>query len=75
MKPRIGFRGKIPSGLTLNVDLAETVSKIAKDLHFKDIHGAYSVSGAFEDVVVLLLTSPVDRSRLCRARKASPKLH
>ncbi|KAH6660135.1 Mysoin-binding motif of peroxisomes-domain-containing protein [Truncatella angustata] len=42
VKPRIGFRGKIPSGLTLNVALTEGVSKIAKNIPFDDIHGAYS---------------------------------
>ncbi|KAK9773690.1 putative Mysoin-binding motif of peroxisomes-domain-containing protein [Seiridium cardinale] len=42
VKPRIGFRRKIPSGLTLNVGLAEGVSKFAGNIHLKEIHSAYS---------------------------------
>lgn len=48
VKPRLGFRGKIPSGLTLNVGLAEGVSRIAKNIPFDDIHGAYSVRHSFQ---------------------------
>ncbi|ETS87941.1 hypothetical protein PFICI_01769 [Pestalotiopsis fici W106-1] len=39
--PRLGFKGKIPRGLALNVGLAEGVSKIAENIRLKELQGAY----------------------------------
>lgn len=74
VKPRIGFRGKIPGGLTLNVDLTETVSKI-KYLDLKKIHGAYSVRRMLEVVMLPILTCHLECGRLCCPCQTSPELH
>jgi hypothetical protein len=42
--PRLGFKGKIPTGLALNVGLAEGMSKIAENIRLKELQGAYKVS-------------------------------